>query len=144
MKFTPRCAFLSMAAFLLTAPATLVAQGPPPPPGGYYQQGPGNYQQGPGGWDAPPNEYTRDLQRNAFHDGLYGAQKDYENRRQPNVRNRDEFRNYRGPERREYREAFARGYNAWWNHPHEGFRGDGDHDHDHDRDHDRDGDRRFY
>lgn len=112
MKFTPRFASLLIAGSLLAVPAAMVAQGPPPPPGGYYQQGPG----GPGGWDAPPSNYSRDLQRNAFHDGLYGAQKDFENHRSPNVRNRDEFRNYRGPERRVYRQAFQAGYNAWWSH----------------------------
>ena len=91
-------------------------QGPPPPPGGYgqgYGQGPGY---GPGGWDAPPSEFTRDIQRNAFRDGINGARRDLENRRPPNVMNRDEYRNYRGPERRAYRQAFERGYNAFWNH----------------------------
>ncbi len=104
---------------LLAAPAAMFAQGPPPPPpGGYYGQ-PGNYQ---GGWDSPPNGFTRDLQRNAFHDGLYGAEQDLKNHRQPNVRNRDEFRNYHGPERGAYRQAFQRGYSAFWNH-YQGGRG---------------------
>ncbi len=30
--------------------------------------------------------------------------------------NRDEYRNYRGPARRLYRDAFQRGYNAFWSH----------------------------
>ena len=69
-----------------------------------------------GGWDAPPNGYDRDLQRAAFHDGIEGARRDAENHRNPNVRNRDEFRNYRGPERRAYKQAFAAGYDAFWRH----------------------------
>lgn len=94
----------------------MVAQGPPPQGYGYGQgpgYGPGG---GPGGWDAPPSEFTRDIQRRGFRDGLYGAQKDFENRRRPTVMNRDEYRNYRGPERRAYRMAFERGYNTWWSH----------------------------
>ncbi|MEO6802383.1 MAG: hypothetical protein ABI197_03950 [Granulicella sp.] len=76
-------------------------QGPPPP----------GYGQGPGGWDAPPREY-RDFQRRGFQDGLEGARKDLENRRRPNVNNRDEYRNPRVPRnvRRDYRDAFRRGY----------------------------------
>ncbi len=97
---------------MLAAPAALFAQGPPPPPGGYYGQ-PNSYQ---GGWDSPPGSYRNDLQRSAFHDGLYGAEQDLKNHRQPNVNNRDEFRNYRGPNRRVYKQAFANGYSAFWNH----------------------------
>ena len=79
---------------------------------GYGQQpGPG-----PGGWDAPPNDFRQDIQRQAWRDGLDGARKDAENRRPPNVLNRDEYRNYRGPARRLYRAAFQRGYNAFWAH----------------------------
>lgn len=81
-----------------------------------YPAQPGYNQQGPGGWDAPPRGYTRDLQRSGFRDGLEGARKDLENRRRPDVNNRDEFRNYRGPERRAYRQAFQAGYRAFWNH----------------------------
>ncbi len=104
---------LVLTGALLGAPAAMFAQGPPPPPpGGYYQQ-PGNYQ---GGWDAPPGSYRNDLQRAAFHDGLYGGEQDLKNHRPPNVNNRDEFRNYRGPNRRAYRQAFQAGYRAFWNH----------------------------
>ena len=82
-------------------------QGPPPPPP------PGAYQNGPGGWDAPPNEF-QDVQRRGFHDGIIGAQKDFENHRRPNVNNRDE---YRHPQiehglRRAYKEGFRRGYDV--------------------------------
>ena len=100
---------------LLAAPVVLSAQAPPPPPGGTYYQG------GPGGWDAPPRGFTRDIQRAAFRDGLDGANKDLQNRRRPNVNNRDEYRNYRGPQPRVYRQAFLAGYRAFWHH--QGYRG---------------------
>ena len=114
----------SLAAPIVTlalglVPVAAAAQyGPPPPPPGAYGQGPGY---GPGGWDAPPDQFTRDLERGAFRDGIEGARHDLENHRQPNVRNRDEFRNYRGPERRAYKQAFQAGYNAFWRH--QGYRG---------------------
>ena len=79
--------------------------GPPPgpPPQGY--QG--------GGWDQPPQEF-QDVQRQGFHDGIVGAQKDFENHRAPNVNNRDEFRHpsFRGPDRHAYRQGFRRGYDV--------------------------------
>ncbi len=108
MTIGTRVAAVVVAAGLLAAPAALFAQGPPPP--GY------GYAQGPGGWDAPPSRFTRDLERNAFHDGIEGARRDAENHRRPNVNNRDEFRDYRGPEPRAYRDAFRAGYQAFWSH----------------------------
>lgn len=112
-----------LAAGLLVPSVTLLAQGPPPPGYGQgYNQGPPapgygpGYNQGPGGWDAPPQDFTRDIQRRGFHDGIEGARKDAENHRSINVMNRDEYRNYRGPERRVYRQAFARGYQVFWQH----------------------------
>ena len=119
MKITKRIAVPIAAFTLILLPVAARAQyGPPPPPPGAYGQGPGY---GPGGWDAPPNEYTRDLQRNAFRDGIEGGRRDLENHRRVDVRNRDEFRNYRGPERRVYRQAFQAGYYAFWRH--QGYRG---------------------
>lgn len=117
MKITARFATVVLSAGLSVLPAVTFAQGPPQGygPGPGYAQGPGG-PGGPGGWDAPPSEFTRDLERNAFHDGLEGARRDLENHRPPNVNNRDEYRNYRGPERRAYRMAFARGYRAFWDH----------------------------
>ena len=109
MKYNTRFATAVLSAGLLFTSATLVAQGPPPY--GYNQ---GGY--GQGGWDAPPSEFTRDVQRRGFHDGIDGARHDAENRRPPNVLNRDEYRRYRGPERRVYRQAFERGYNTFWQH----------------------------
>ncbi len=113
-----RIATAVLAAGLLVPSAALLAQGPPPPGYGQgYNQGPGyGPPQGPGGWDAPPPDFSRDIQRRGFHDGIEGARRDAENHRAINVMNRDEYRNYRGPERRVYRDAFARGYQAFWNH----------------------------
>jgi hypothetical protein len=70
-----------------------------------------------GGWDAPPGEY-RDVQRKGFHDGLEGARKDFENHRRPNVENRDEYRHpdVSHEDRRAYRDAFRRGYEAGVSH----------------------------
>lgn len=72
-----------------------LAQGPPP---GY-------------GWDVPPQELN-DIQRQGFHDGIEGARRDFENHRQPNVENRDEFRQPHLPPDAwgAYREGFRRGY----------------------------------
>ena len=67
------------------------------------------------GWDAPPPEFQSAVEQRGFRDGLHGAQRDFENRRQPNVNNRDEFRNpsFIAPrDRRAYRAAFMRGYNV--------------------------------
>lgn len=126
MKITARFAAVVLSAGLFVLPAVTVAQGPPPGygPGPGYGQGPGydRDRDGRGGWDAPPSEFTRDVQRNGFRDGLTGAQRDFENHRPPNVNNRDEYRDYRGPERRAYRQAFARGYRAWWDHSRMGGR----------------------
>ena len=123
MKMNARFAAVVLGAGLFLLPAVTLAQGPPP--GAGYGQGGRGYGQGPGGpggWDAPPSEFTRDVQRNGFRDGMQGAQRDFENRRPPNVNNRDEYRNYRGPERRAYRQAFARGYRAYWDHSRMGGR----------------------
>lgn len=109
MNMKTRIAALVLGAGMIATPAALFAQGPPPPP-------PPGYGQGPGRWDAPPRGYTRDIQRQGYRDGLYGAQKDFENHRRPTVMNRDEYRNYRGPDRRAYQSAFQAGYNAWWGH----------------------------
>jgi hypothetical protein len=98
------------AAMMLATGAAFAQYGPPPPP----QQGPPpGYQQGPGGWDAPPPEYQDEFTRRGFHDGMEGARKDYENHRPFTPENRDEFRHpsfIPRPYRREYREAFKRGY----------------------------------
>jgi hypothetical protein len=68
-------------------------------------------------WDSPPREF-RDIQRQGFHDGIEGARKDYDNRRRPDVNNRDEYRHPHVPEsaRADYREGFRRGYETAMNH----------------------------
>lgn len=119
MNMKHRIAAAVLASGFLIPAATLLAQGPPPPGYGQgYNQGPGYGpgQGGPGGWDAPPSDFQRDIQRRGFHDGIEGARKDAENHRSINVMNRDEYRNYRGPDRRGYRQAFARGYQTFWDH----------------------------
>ena len=137
MKLNLRTAAMALATGMLAVPMGMQAQyqqGPPPPPPGAYQQGPpGAYGQQP--WEQPPDNFTSEIQRRGFHDGIEGARRDYGNHRPPNVRNRDEFRDYHGPERRVYRDAFRRGYQVGWQHiANDG--GDRDHwHHDHD-DHD--------
>ena len=101
----------SLLSVALLAGAGIAAaqynQGPPPPP-------PPGYNQGPGGWDAPPPEFAA-AQRRGFHDGIEGARRDFENHRPPNVENRDEYRHpgfIPGPDRRDYRAGFRRGYDV--------------------------------
>jgi hypothetical protein len=62
-------------------------------------------------WQTAPRELNESQQR-GFHDGIEGARKDFDNHRQPNVENRDEYRHPSlPPEMREaYREGFRRGY----------------------------------
>jgi hypothetical protein len=89
------------AATLVFVPGSLIAQGPPPP----------GYRNGPQGWENAPSGY-RDLQRQAFRDGIDGARKDFGNHRRPDVNNRDEYRHPKvsGRDRRAYQDAFRRGY----------------------------------
>ena len=62
-------------------------------------------------WDSAPSEFS-DIQRQGFHDGMVGAQKDFDNHRKPDVENREEFRKPHLPDadREAYREGFRRGY----------------------------------
>src|ERR1017187_2275298 len=62
-------------------------------------------------WDMPPGELN-ETQRRGFHDGVEGARKDFENHRQANVENRDEYRHPQlpGELREAYRDGFRRGY----------------------------------
>ncbi len=80
---------------------------------GGAQPGPGpDYRNGQGGWDAPPAEFTDDLQRHAFHDGIEAARADFANQVQPSPEGHDEFRHPHVPflARESYREAYKRGY----------------------------------
>lgn len=63
------------------------------------------------GWEAPPSEYN-EVQRLGYHDGMKGARHDFDNHRQPDPRNRDEYRNphVEYELRDAYRDAFQRGY----------------------------------
>ena len=63
------------------------------------------------GWDEPPREFN-EIQRRGFHDGIEGARRDMDNHRNPDVDNRDEYRNANFPPeiREQYREAYRRGY----------------------------------
>jgi hypothetical protein len=86
-------------------------QGYPPqqqqgyPPQGQPGPGPDNH------WEAPPQE-MREFARQGFRDGIQGARRDMENRRRPDVNNRDEFRHPQVPRnvRNDYRMGFRRGY----------------------------------
>ncbi len=103
---------LALAATTAVASAQGYGQPGPPPPQGYGQGGYGQGGYGQGGWDQAPQEF-RDAMRRGFHDGVEGARRDFQNHRQPNVNNRDEFRNPKfiaPPDRHEYREGFRRGY----------------------------------
>ena len=68
-------------------------------------------------WDAPPSEF-REAQRQGFHDGIEGARKDFDNRRAPNVENREEFRHPHVARdlREDYREGFRAGYDRATSH----------------------------
>src|ERR1700728_4343563 len=109
MKTTNQIAAGFLAMAMMTASVAVAQygppQGPPPPP-------PQGYGQDQVGWEAPPPEFAAAQQR-GYHDGIEGARKDFENHRPPNVNNRDEFRNPHfipGPDRRDYRMGFRRGY----------------------------------
>ncbi|HEY4008697.1 MAG TPA: hypothetical protein VGM11_00995 [Acidobacteriaceae bacterium] len=96
----------AMSALLMTlGTGAMVAQyyGPPPP-----RYAPG------GGWDTVPPEF-RAAQQRGFHDGIEGAKRDFKNHRQPNVMNRDEYRDphfISPPDREDYRMGFRRGYDV--------------------------------
>ncbi len=107
-----RLTSLAMPALLIgmvasTGFAAAQNYGPPPPA---YGQG---YDRGQGGWDNVPPEF-REIQRRGFHDGIEGARRDFDNHRQPNVNNRDEFRRPPVPRSdwHDYRMGFRRGYDA--------------------------------
>lgn len=70
-----------------------------------------------GDWDTVPSEFNN-VQRQGFMDGMEGARRDFENHRQPDVMNRDEYRHpHVAPEFRDaYRQGFQRGYNRAWAH----------------------------
>jgi hypothetical protein len=97
--------FVAMAFVLVFMAGYLGTQksmaAPAPEPAAYGQER----------WEIPPGEFN-EIQRRGFHDGVEGARKDYGNHRQPNVDNREEYRDPNLPHdaRRAYRDAFRRGY----------------------------------
>jgi hypothetical protein len=81
-------------------------------------EGQGQMRQPPPPWDAPPQEFN-EFERRGFHDGMEGARKDFDNHRQPDVDNRDEYRHpsgVPGEMREAYRAAFRRGYQVATSH----------------------------
>lgn len=62
-------------------------------------------------WAVPSSDWQA-VEQQGFRDGVRGAYKDAQNHRQPNVNNRDEYRNPDVPrgDRHAYREGFRRGY----------------------------------
>jgi len=69
------------------------------------------YGQQHGNWETSPGQFS-EIQRRGFRDGMDGARKDLDNNRQPDVNNRDEYRQPNvGPSQQdEYRIGFQRGY----------------------------------
>ncbi len=76
------------------------------------QYGPPSQSYRGGGWDAPPQEYNDDLHRQAFHDGIEAARRDFQSQRPPDPAVHQEFRQPQVPfpARDAYREAYKRGY----------------------------------
>lgn len=83
------------------------AASPRPAPAAYQDRG----------WDIPPRELNA-IQQRGFHDGIEGARRDFDNHRQPDVNNRDEYRHPNLPpeEREAYRDGFRRGYDRAMSH----------------------------
>ena len=105
MRTTRLAASALSVALLAGSGLAMCAQNygpPPPPPGAGYPQE---------GWYNVPPEF-REVQQRGFHDGIEGARRDFQNHRPPDVNNRDEYRHPHvdGPDRRDYRIAFRRGY----------------------------------
>ena len=94
-------------AFTLAIPGLVFAQ-PLAAPAPAFQQS---------AWDTPPVEF-REIQRQGFHDGIEGARKDFDNKRRPDVDNRDEYRHpHVAPSAQaDYRDGFRRGYEAAMDH----------------------------
>lgn len=61
---------------------------------------------------AVPNSRWQAVQQRGYRDGVTGARRDAQNHRQPNVNNRDEYRNppVSRRDRRAYQEGFRQGY----------------------------------
>jgi hypothetical protein len=88
-------------ALLAGVPLSYPSFAAPPEPGGFGQER----------WEMPPGEFN-EIQRRGFRDGIEGARRDFGNHRNPDVNNREEYRNNNMPRgvRRVYKEAFRSGY----------------------------------
>jgi hypothetical protein len=108
-----RSAAFALALLPIVFPAPKLHAAPVPAEPAAYGQEP---------WAIPPREFN-EIQRRAFLDGIEGARRDYGNHRNPDVNNREEFRNPNVPPdvREIYRAAFRRGYETgasrWWGTP---------------------------
>lgn len=96
---------LTLLLLGMMSPSAMKASGMP------YGSSQYGYGQDRGGWDAPPPE-LQDAQRRGFHDGIIGAQRDFDNHRRPDPNNRDEYRRPNVPRDQwdAYRDGFRRGY----------------------------------
>lgn len=92
------CVAISLALLPFISPPPKLCAAPAPA----YGQEP---------WAMPPREFN-EIQRNAYRDGIEGARRDFGNHRNPDVNNREEYRNPNLPPdaREAYRIAFRRGY----------------------------------
>lgn len=107
--------FLFLGAGCLVSAKALALQGGAPPLARFVQDR--DQDRDRGNWEAPPGEFN-EIQRRGFHDGVEGARKDVDNHRRPDVNNRDEYRHPNVPRemRRDYRDAFRRGYQQAMSH----------------------------
>ena len=105
---TPHRIVVPALSFLLAITASGIARASSP------QQDPPRltaYAQDRGAWDTPPQNLQL-IQLKGFRDGIEGARKDLEKHRQPDVNNREEYRDPRLPQeqRETYRDGFRLGY----------------------------------
>jgi hypothetical protein len=107
MPYLAAVAFV--ATMLIGGPSSWAATGAAATPPRYV---PAPAQMGaPEPW-AVPNSRWQAVQQRGFRDGVTGARRDAQNRRQPNVNNRDEYRNppVSRRDRRAYQDGFRQGY----------------------------------
>ena len=84
----------------------------------YGSQNYGSQSYGSQNYDQPPAQHwygnaEEALEQRGFRDGAFGADRDFQNHRRPDVNNRDEYRDRRFNSdwaEHEYREGFRRGY----------------------------------
>ena len=115
----------SLLALSISAPSSTWARpsGLTPPASGSA------YAEGQRDWENPPEEF-REIQRQAYLEGIEGARRDFDNHRRPDVNNREEYRHphVEASFREDYREGYRRGYEKAMEH----LMNVRDHDHDYD------------